>query len=153
MPMNHVDPAISNPIVANALDEFCRIYPDNCVDLESFSKFHASPTANTKISYIYRDAGNCKQYTDVVLTGVISPQELSVLYGHLDEDHCFVPGQVGLPDLQNSFTGGFDQDLDHPFHDLTGIELTTDAPTDPTRSASDLAHSFNGISWDEHHRP
>jgi hypothetical protein len=87
---------------------------------------------NTRIEYLYRDAGNYKQFGSVVLRGAITPQEIGTIKAGLESGEYFIPNQVGLPDLQPNMPGFPDRDADHVWHELDaqwGISLTADPPT------------------------
>lgn len=63
---------------------------------------------NTKILYQYRDADNYKVAGHVVVAGEMSEAQVGKIIDRLDSeapDVCvyFIPGQVGLPDLQAGF--------------------------------------------------
>jgi len=105
--------------------------------------------ANTKIHYCYRDGANYKQAHQVTLAGHISHDDLTP---HLDDNLFFIPGQVGLEDLQVRFRvyGPCPNDDDHPWHELTRIEPTDDEP-DQTITATDLVQAFQRVTWDEAH--
>lgn len=66
-------------------------------------------TRNTKITYLYRDGSNYKVDAAVVFAGAITLGDRDRLLAAMlpadDEDlwGVIIPGQVGLPDLQNRF--------------------------------------------------
>ena len=73
---------------------------------------------NTRISYMYRDACNFKQFEEVVIRGRVSLEEVKP---YLDECRIFIPGQIGLPELQKRFGEQgfkFPTEDDHEFHEL-----------------------------------
>lgn len=86
--------------------------------------------ANTAISYLYRDADNYKQSRTVVLEGALTLDQAVAVVEALDESQWFVPSQIDLDDLQGSFVAGgeWDEQSDHPFHELIGIALTDNQP-------------------------
>ena len=53
---------------------------------------------NTKIGYLYRDASNYKKWNEVVIRGSISPEQIDIIIGCLDDELHFIPRQVGLPE-------------------------------------------------------
>lgn len=120
---------------------------------------------NTRVSYQYRDADNYKVGRDVVFFGKISPWDLKLIALCLDEGEYFIPGAVGIADLQDSFESPsrWDPERDGPYHQITGIELTDDEPTDElARSIGDFAdhmaeHGLLGLAsksgWDEAYKP
>lgn len=103
---------------------------------------------NTLISYLYRDAGNYKQFHDVVVGGELSEAERDQLWRCLDIDNGFIPDYVGLEPLQPRFEGGMTSD-DHPWHEITSIESVAD-PVTLQVSAKDLLQSFiqQANRWD-----
>ena len=68
-----------------------------------------SETRNTEIRYLYRDGSNYKVDHQVIFKGAITLEGRDRLLGGLlppddpDEWGDLIPGQVGLPDLQNRF--------------------------------------------------
>lgn len=68
-----------------------------------------SETRNTKFTYLYRDGSNYKVDASVIFSGAITLGDRDRLLGGMmtpaDEDlwGVIIPGQVGLPDLQNRF--------------------------------------------------
>ncbi len=87
--------------------------------------------ANTLIEYRYVDASNNKVSGRAVLEGRIPETEVARMVASLDEDMYFIPGQVGLPDLQGEFTDGpaWNGEVDHVWHVLAGLSYTDEAPT------------------------
>jgi hypothetical protein len=74
---------------------------------------------NTKINYLYRDAGNWKFRGSFVVGGAISPKELDP---HMFDTERFVPQQVGLKHL---LTESWTED-DHLLHEFEEFEETED---------------------------
>lgn len=68
-----------------------------------------SETRNTKITYLYRDGSNNKIDASVIFSGAITLAERDRLVNAMlpaHDDDLFgtiIPGQVGLPDLQDQF--------------------------------------------------
>ena len=54
---------------------------------------------NTKLSYMYRDANNYKQWEEIVFAGVLKDEEKLKKIKFIDGEF-FIPGKVDLPDLQ-----------------------------------------------------
>lgn len=84
---------------------------------------------NVKLLYLYHDAGNYKNYSEVVFrnaTGLaLSTVEFSLRERMIDRG-WFVADQWGLPDLHfKEFD--WDSELDHGWHEYEGIELSADA--------------------------
>jgi hypothetical protein len=94
-------------------------------------------TGNTRLDYMYRDGSNNKCDASVVFSGAgyYERQHLSALVHACDLSNgnvAFIPGMVGLGDLQDSFKGGashWDPEGDHPWHEITGITATAEKPT------------------------
>ncbi|MCC8140123.1 MAG: hypothetical protein LIO67_07495 [Lachnospiraceae bacterium] len=84
---------------------------------------------NTKIEYLYRDAGNYKKYNTAIICGEITPEQVDMIIDCLDCREWFIPEQVGLP-AERLEEFSFDSDEDHPFLELrkTDFSLTEDAP-------------------------
>jgi hypothetical protein len=78
---------------------------------------------NTRINYMYRDAGNNKYRSSFVVRGEISIEELKpFLYrDHVtfEDQYVFVPSAVGLAHL---LTDKWDSELDHDFHEVEEFE-------------------------------
>ena len=53
---------------------------------------------NTRISYLYRDACNCKQHNEVVVPGTFTQEQIESIIASLNEGEYFIPVQVGLPE-------------------------------------------------------
>lgn len=103
---------------------------------------------NTKISVMYRDGANYKKTADVVLAGALAQTDLDQMVGAMDGEVFFLPGQVGLRAL-NPAAADSDEELDHPWHTIEGVELTSDAPTD-NLSTAELVDTWpaNSDEWD-----
>lgn len=97
---------------------------------------------NTRIAYRYADKNNCRQYTSVVVEGVITWEQIEPF---LYRRNSFIPGQLGLEDLQRRFALPGD---DHPWHQITvaDIKLTESAPT-ITITAQQLVERFATTEW------
>ena len=64
------------------------------------------PGPNTLIEYMYRDASNYKKTNVAVLKGRISLGQIGLIESSLNDGEFFIPGQVGLQDLQGEFEHG-----------------------------------------------
>ena len=76
------------------------------------------------VEYLYRDANNYKDFRRLLLNGTLTKLEIEEIRAKLDEQLYFIPAQVGLPPadrLQRQF--GYDYEADHPWHELTRIEV------------------------------
>lgn len=107
---------------------------------------------NTRIVYSYRDGDNYKVAGDVVLAGLLSQSDKDAILAHCDSaltgNPSFIPGQVGLKDLQDSFEtpSRWDDRRDHPWHEIDVIE-DTDMAAD-SGDAQDFTRSFLATAWD-----
>lgn len=110
---------------------------------------------STVVSYMYRDASNYKTSSKIVLAGRITVDDERRYRSNLVDGGDFIPGQIGLSDLQDSFFGCdsyWDPDLDHPYHELTGIEPSEARPT-VAMSAAEFVHLLATTSWDDTYLP
>lgn len=122
---------------------------------------------STRLVYQYRDGANYKTAHSVVVEGRMSPLMARAILAccDADTDASFVPGQVGLPDLQDSFSGCdsyWDPDLDHPFHEVLAIELTREPAnlvdsSDRPLTTHDLMERFLDVGlaggWNDDYLP
>lgn len=99
---------------------------------------------NTKIEYLYRDACNYKARQEVILKGMITPDDVQKISGALEPEGdygYFIPEQVGLP-LVRPWAVSMD---DHCFCELypeIAFSFTEEAPTDD-RTIHELAQDFD----------
>lgn len=113
------------------------------------------------IDYLYRDADNYKTYLRVAIPGDMDDDKIVFMKELLTRGNGFIPGQVGLPDLQMNFNAGvtfWDDERDHPFHELQGIKRSDHAPPDVMLLNSLTSEDFldqvaSVIEWDEEYRP
>ncbi|MEN9937940.1 MAG: hypothetical protein RLZZ387_4519 [Chloroflexota bacterium] len=98
---------------------------------------------NTRISYRYADRRDCRQYTSVIVAGTITWEQIGP---HLATKRSFVPGQLGLEDLQYRFKL---PGVDHSWHLIApdDIKPTDDAPT-IVLTGDELAKRFADTPWD-----
>ncbi len=85
---------------------------------------------NTKLEYLYRDAGNNKKWGDVVFTNNkdINLSLIKLMLGNvLIENEFFVAKQSGLPEL--SFHES-DKELDHDWYEYSAINNTDEQDND-----------------------
>lgn len=115
---------------------------------------------NTKIRYMYRDGSNFKASHALVLAGTLTPEQIREAMtagnGGVHDEPQFIPGQIGLPDLQDAFSGPsmWSEDRDHPWHTLLDVEMVDQAPDGgelPT--APEFHASLMSTEWDEDYRP
>ena len=117
---------------------------------------------NTRIDYLYRDGSNYKAAGHAVLTGAADAGQIAAIMALMDCDFgsgpaSFIPGQVGLEDLQGCFataTGQsvWDDEVDHPWHEVTGIE-TTDQPATVPMGVVEFLDRLRTVTWDPDYRP
>jgi hypothetical protein len=79
---------------------------------------------NTVIGYMYRDASNYKAYNEVVVRGKLTLEQLKDTL----EEECFIPAQVGLPELQSRLSS-FPSSDDHVWHTIERVEPTDEEAT------------------------
>lgn len=97
---------------------------------------------NTRLGYHYVDRTLCRQYTSIVVAGTITWEQIAPC---LVRQHSFIPGQVGLEDLQHRFVlPGADQ----PWHQIRPADIrpTSAAPT-VSFTADELAERFATCPW------
>jgi hypothetical protein len=98
---------------------------------------------NTRMSYRYADRTNCRQYTSIVVGGTLTWAQIEP---YLAKQGSFIPGQLGLEDLQHRFAlpGG-----DHPWHQIAPGDITpTEAAPTIELTGGELAERFGHTRWD-----
>ena len=86
---------------------------------------------NIKLEYLYRDAGNFKNYGEVIFS---NPNNIaldiiaSMVEKVLIDNMYFVASKVGLPDLRFA---EYIPHLDHDWHEVDALQPTNDLPNDP----------------------
>jgi hypothetical protein len=86
---------------------------------------------NVRFEYLYRDAGNFKNWGDIVFR---NPREIPAHFVTamaekiLIDEAYFIASKASVPDLH--FVQ-HDVDLDHDWHELQAFRDTDDAPNDP----------------------
>jgi hypothetical protein len=90
----------------------------------------------------------------VVVSGTLTAGEKAGLLACLDEGEYFIPGQVGLMELQSNlagYSGGKMTEDDHVWHELQEDDIldTEERPT-IDMTAADLLKAFKraGGAWD-----
>lgn len=84
-----------------------------------------------KLSYLYRDAGNYKNYYEIVFSNPhnISIEEVTTsIENHLIGGLWFVASDWQVPDLHFK-DEPWDNDLDHEWHEFDNIVETLELPT------------------------
>jgi hypothetical protein len=90
---------------------------------------------NTRISYRYADKRNCKQFTTIVIQGTITWEQIAP---YLVMEEFFIPGQIGLEDLQHRFVL---PGADHPWHQIVSDDIK------PTAASPTIALSGEDVAW------
>jgi hypothetical protein len=121
------------------------LIPECTIDL-------SGPGPNTLLRLLYCDGSNYKTYRDVVLAGRLSLEALAAIAAKLDHERWCIPGQVGLPDIQNDISSAWYPELDHTQHSFDEIRYTDRATTDGT--VDSLIIAFDGLhAWDASYKP
>jgi hypothetical protein len=98
---------------------------------------------NTRMSYRYADKRNCKQFTAIVVEGTITWEQIAP---YLATQQSFIPGQIGLEDLQYRFAL---PGADHPWHQIASEDIKpTEAKPTIALSGEDLVWRFAHTTWD-----
>ncbi len=88
-----------------------------------------SNSTNLKFEYIYRDAGNYKQFGSIILTnpsGITPADATELIRTKLIDGEFFDAAKVAVPDV-HSFP--FNPDLDHGWYEFDGFSETAESPT------------------------
>lgn len=82
---------------------------------------------NTKITFLYRDASNYKQFNEFVAEGEFTEDDVEKIIACLDSGEYFIPENVGIE--CERFTDWTEDD--HPFCELSASDfmLTDETPT------------------------
>jgi hypothetical protein len=86
---------------------------------------------NVRFEYLYRDAGNFKNWGEVVIT---NPRQISVelitamAEKVLIDQAYFVASKANIPDLHFAERV---EELDHDWHEVDAFQTTDEAPNDP----------------------
>jgi hypothetical protein len=95
---------------------------------------------NIKFNYLYRDAGNYKQFGCVIFA---NPNNLTVdlikseIYSKLIDGEFFIASELNIPSLFFENTN----DLDHIWHEFHSIENTSEISND-NRSIEELINTM-----------
>ncbi len=136
-------------------------------ELESEVTVTGGDGTHTRLTYMYRDGSNNKTSKSVVFPGRLHYRDLKLIAACCDRqegDHFyFIPGEVEMPDLQDSFAGcesEWDDDRDHPFHQISAVEMVSEPVDDDVLSetpAEDLSAMFLEVAkrggWGSNYRP
>ncbi len=85
---------------------------------------------NIRLEYLYRDAGNFKNWGEVVFSNPLNINtELITLMAEkvLIEQPYFVAINAGVPDLHFK---DYNEQIDHNWHEIYAFQSTDDAPND-----------------------
>lgn len=108
---------------------------------------------NTRVNYLYRDAGNYKMFNEAVVSGAITEEQIVAILETLDEGEYFLPAQVGLPEERPD---KWAPRYDHPWFELEadGFEPTDD-PADVNLTVDELVSAFERMAgkWEDHIGP
>lgn len=81
---------------------------------------------NTKVSFMYRDGANYKTHTSVVFSGALPLEQML----KLKEVKSFIPEYYSIAGVApDELDEEYDSELDHPYHEITNVELTNDKRT------------------------
>lgn len=118
--------------------------------------------SNIKFEYLYRDAGNYKQWAQIIFS---NPDELSLpdidtsLKRAFLQDGLFIAHQIQIPEVFPFVPGAATSD-DHCFHEFAGVQLTSAGSNDRhLRSISELigeaerASKHGWLAFNPHERP
>jgi len=86
---------------------------------------------NVRFEYLYRDAGNFKNWGEVVFSNPrnINADVVAAMADKVLIDHAyFVASKASVPDLH--FAQHIEE-LDHDWHEVCAFQPTDDAPNDP----------------------
>ena len=102
---------------------------------------------NIRLEYQYRDAGNYKNWGEIVFSNPrnLVPEVVTEMAEEvLIEREFFVASGARVPDLHFS---DWDPDLDHDWHEFVAFRSTGDAPSDPDqRAIEDFVDSLRSAS-------
>jgi hypothetical protein len=87
---------------------------------------------NIKFNYLYRDAGNCKNWAEIVFSNPDRHSINAITEALVDaflQDGIFVAHQIRVPEVFLFDSGDATLD-DHCFHEFDTVEPTLECPTD-----------------------
>lgn len=85
---------------------------------------------NIKFNYLYRDAGNYKEFGDIVFKNrdLKSLKEIEMaIRNNLIEGEFFIPEKWNIPRLTFD---NYSPELDHDYHKFESLEVTNEPPTE-----------------------
>lgn len=102
---------------------------------------------NTIFSYMYRDGANYKFGGEVIFKGFRELGLEEKLREALADGENFIARQIGVPDVfpfPEKYS--FDEDVDHCWHEFTGLEATSrDATDEKGRSITEFVNEARKI--------
>ena len=104
---------------------------------------------NTKICYLYRDAGNYKVHNECVIQGELSKEQIQSILDCCDMGEYFIPRQVGMPERRFD---EYDTEVDHCWFEISedGFERTNqpaNIPLTPRQLVENFA--LRKDNWDD----
>ena len=107
----------------------------------------------TAFDYMYRDAGNFKAFSTIVLEGCLSAADQELVRTRLDAGEYFVAEQVGVPVLYDELYQWSDGPTvsDHCWHSFIGFRALSTAPEQgvPVVDAATFVSRFrSAMEWD-----
>lgn len=112
-----------------------------------------NPSDCCVFEYMYRDASNYKAWGEILLSGVLSQNDIAALRGCLESDTYFVAEQVCLPVLYQELWefGGPNCD-DHALHEFVALRAASEderKSLPPFGALSSLLQTFQAVTtWD-----
>jgi hypothetical protein len=85
---------------------------------------------NIKFNYLYRDAGNYKEFGEIIFTNCNSESLENIerlIRKNLIEGEFFIPEKWNIPRIS---LGDFSPGLDHDYHEFESLEITAENPTE-----------------------
>ena len=102
---------------------------------------------NIRFEYLYRDAGNFKNWGQVIFSNPsnIGAEEVATkAVALLIDSTWFVATQADVPDLHFN---DYNDQLDHGWHEVHGFELTDELPNDrESRTIEEFLESLRSAS-------
>ena len=124
----------------------------------TFAHFEPDEQLNSKINYVYIDAGNYKVWNYAIIKGKLTQEQISRILECADGDGWFagnfIPSRVGLPERTMVDEGfDYDEELDTPWFEIDedGFETTADEPTVGITPEELVAVSVTGKILSRHH--
>jgi hypothetical protein len=102
---------------------------------------------NVRFEYLYRDAGNFKNWGEIVFSNprnINADLVASMAEKVLIDQAYFLASKAGVPDLHFE---EHDEDLDHDWHEFYAFQATDEAPNDPQgRDVEEFIESLQNAS-------